>query len=63
MNTLLYFIIAHFVGTDTLSNIQANTTRRNIRLGYFAFKLSLGDLQSKLLGVCVTGVKVRRGEG
>ena len=39
VNTLIYFIIAHFVGTDTLSDIQANMTQCNIRLGYFAFKL------------------------
>ena len=34
----LYFIIAHYVGTDTLSVIQANTTRSSIRLGDFVFK-------------------------
>ena len=34
-------------------------TRGNIRLDYFAFKLkSIGDLKSKLIDVCVTGVKV-----
>ena len=38
------FIIAHFDGTSTLSVIQANITRGNIRLGEFAFKLeSLDD--------------------
>ena len=31
----VYFIIAHFVGTDTRSDIQANMTRGNIRLGEF----------------------------
>ena len=35
VNTLIYFIIAHFVGTYTLSDIQANMTRGNIRLGEF----------------------------
>ena len=37
VNTLYIFITAHYVGTTTLSDIQANMTRGNIRLGKIAF--------------------------